>query len=55
LLSIAQMPAGVPVACVGIGKSGAKNAALLAAQILGIKHEEVKNAYRKYKVELAEK
>ena len=55
LLSIAQMPAGVPVACVGIGKSGAKNAALLAAQILGIKHEEVKKAYRKYKVELAEK
>ncbi len=55
LLSIAQMPAGVPVACVGIGTSGAKNAVLLAAQILGIKHEEVKEAYRKYKVELAEK
>jgi 5-(carboxyamino)imidazole ribonucleotide mutase len=55
LLSIAQMPAGVPVACVGIGKSGAKNAALLAAQILGIKHEEVKKACSKYKMELAEK
>jgi len=55
LLSIAQMPAGVPVACMGIGASGAKNAALLAAQILGIKHKEVKEAYRKYKVELAEK
>jgi len=55
LLSIAQMPAGVPVACVGIGISGAKNAALLTAQILGIKHEEVKEAYRKYRVELAEK
>ena len=55
LLSIAQMPAGVPVACVGIGTSGAKNAALLAAQILGIKHKEVKEAYRKYRVELAEK
>lgn len=55
LLSIAQMPAGVPVACVGIGASGSKNAALLAAQILGIKHEEVKKAYRKYKMELAEK
>ncbi len=55
LLSMVQMPAGVPVACVGIGTSGAKNAALLAAQILGIKHEEVKKAYRKYKVELAEK
>jgi len=55
LLSIAQMPAGVPVACVGIGTSGAKNAALLAAQILGIKHEEIKEAYQRYKAELAEK
>lgn len=52
LLSIVQMPGGVPVACVGIGKSGAKNAALLAAQILGIAHKEIKAAYRKYKVEL---
>jgi 5-(carboxyamino)imidazole ribonucleotide mutase len=48
------MPAGVPVACVGIGKSGARNAALLATQILGIKHEEIKKAYNKYKMELAE-
>ncbi len=54
LLSMAQMPAGVPVACVGIGKPGARNAALLAAQILGIKHEEIKKAYNKYKMELAE-
>ena len=54
LLSIAQMPAGVPVACVGIGTSGAKNAALLAAQILGIKHEEIKQAHEKYRRELAE-
>jgi len=53
LLSIAQMPGGVPVACVGIGASGAKNAALLAAQILGIEHKEIKEAYRKYKQELA--
>ena len=35
LLSIVQMPSGVPVACMGIGKSGAKNAAHLAARILG--------------------
>jgi len=55
LLSIAQMPAGVPVACVGIGTSGVKNAALLAAQILGMKHEAVRQAYRRYKAELAEK
>ena len=54
LYSIVQMPAGVPVACVGIGTSGAKNAALLAAQILGLKYEEIRDAYEKYKQELAE-
>jgi len=54
LLSMVQMPAGVPVACVGIGTSGAQNAALLAAQILGLKHEEIRKAYRKYKAKLAE-
>ena len=54
LLSIAQMPGGVPVACVGIGKSGAKNAALLAAQILGLKHDKIKQTYEKYRRELAE-
>src|SRR4030067_3271691 len=43
LYSIVQMPAGVPVACVGICTPGAKNAALLAAQMLGIKYEEIKN------------
>ncbi|MCD6391182.1 MAG: 5-(carboxyamino)imidazole ribonucleotide mutase [Dehalococcoidia bacterium] len=53
LLSISQMPGGVPVACMGIGKSGAKNAALLAAQILGNQHKEIREAYRKYKQELA--
>lgn len=36
LLSIAQMPSGVPVAAMGIGKSGAKNAALFACKILGV-------------------
>jgi len=54
LLSIVQMPGGVPVACVGIGASGAKNAALLAAQILGVKDDEIKKAYVRYKMELAE-
>ncbi len=54
LYSIVQMPAGVPVACVGIGASGAKNAALLAAQILSLKYEEIKDAYEKYKQKLAE-
>ena len=54
LLSIAQMPAGVPVACVGIGKSGAKNAALLAAQILGTEHKEIKKTYKEYRQKLKE-
>jgi 5-(carboxyamino)imidazole ribonucleotide mutase len=55
LYSIVQMPAGVPVACVGIGASGAKNAALLAAQILGLKYESIRDAYVKYKEQLAGK
>lgn len=41
LLSIAQMPGGVPVATVAIGKAGATNAGLLAAQILSIHDEEI--------------
>jgi len=42
LLSIAQMPSGVPVATMGIGKAGAKNAAYLAARILAVKYPELK-------------
>lgn len=53
LLSIVQMPGGVPVAAVGIGKGGATNAALLAAQILGMKYDDIKQAYKRYKKELA--
>jgi len=41
LLSIAQMPGGVPVATMGIGKAGAKNAAILAARILALKYPEI--------------
>lgn len=41
LLSIVQMPGGVPVATTAIGKAGAINAGLLAAGILGIKYEEI--------------
>ena len=52
LLSVVQMPAGVPVACVAIG--GAKNAALLAAAILGLKHEKIREAYEKYRRKLSE-
>lgn len=40
LLSIVQMPGGVPVATMAIGKAGAKNAGLLATQILGIENSE---------------
>ncbi len=54
LLSISQMPGGVPVACMGVGASGAKNAALLAAQILAVGNKEVREAYRKHKRRLAE-
>jgi 5-(carboxyamino)imidazole ribonucleotide mutase len=55
LYSIVQMPSGVPVACVGIGTSGAKNAALLAAQILGLKHEAIRDTYAKYKEQMTGK
>jgi 5-(carboxyamino)imidazole ribonucleotide mutase len=54
LLSIAQMPPGVPVACVGIGSAGAKNAAYLAAEILGLKHDKIREAYEEYRQRLAE-
>jgi 5-(carboxyamino)imidazole ribonucleotide mutase len=54
LLSIVQMPAGVPVGTLAIGHSGAVNAALLAAAILGVKHppiREVLQAYREAQTE----
>jgi 5-(carboxyamino)imidazole ribonucleotide mutase len=53
LLSISQMPGGVPVACVGIGAAGARNAALLATQILAADNKEIRAAYVKYKQGLA--
>lgn len=49
LYSIAQMPPGIPVACVAVGSWGARNAAFLAAQILGIKHERIRDAYDAYR------
>jgi len=52
LLSIVQMPAGIPVATVAVGKAGAKNAAYLAAEILGLKHDEIRKAYQEYRKEL---
>ncbi len=52
LCSIAQMPAGIPVACMAVGSAGAKNAAYLAAGILGLKHDRIRKAYEKYRSEL---
>jgi len=52
LYSIVQMPAGIPVACMAIGAAGAKNAAFMAAEILGLKHEEIRRAYDKYRSDL---
>ena len=49
LLSIVQMPAGVPVGTLAIGKAGAINAALLAAAILGSKHPEYRRAYAEFR------
>ena len=49
LLSIAQMPAGVPVGTLAIGRAGAVNAALLATAILGNKHPRFREALRQHR------
>jgi 5-(carboxyamino)imidazole ribonucleotide mutase len=49
LLSIAQMPGGIPVGTLAIGKAGAINAALLAAAILGVKHPGIREALRRFR------
>jgi 5-(carboxyamino)imidazole ribonucleotide mutase len=49
LLSIAQMPGGIPVGTLAVGKSGAINAALLAAAILGVKHPAIRESLRKFR------
>ncbi len=49
LLSIVQMPAGIPVGTLAIGKAGAINAALHAAAILGIKYPEIRRALGEYR------
>lgn len=55
LLSIVQMPAGVPVATVAIGRTGARNAGILAVQILAGKHGELKEKLIKFKQMLRDK
>jgi 5-(carboxyamino)imidazole ribonucleotide mutase len=53
LYAMAQMPPGVPVATVAIGSWGARNAALLAAEILALKHDDIRRAYDDYRRQLA--
>jgi 5-(carboxyamino)imidazole ribonucleotide mutase len=55
LLSMVQMPGGVPVGTLAIGKPGAINAALLAAAILGIKHPQHRRAYEEFRRKQTEK
>jgi phosphoribosylaminoimidazole carboxylase PurE protein len=55
LLSTVQMPPGVPVATVAIGKAGATNAGVLAAQILALANPELAKRLELYKARLAEK
>jgi 5-(carboxyamino)imidazole ribonucleotide mutase len=54
LLSIVQMPAGVPVATVAIGQAGARNAALLAASILGLKDSTISEALQAFRARQTE-
>jgi phosphoribosylaminoimidazole carboxylase PurE protein len=53
LLSTVQMPKGVPVAAMGLGKTGASNAAILAVQILALKNPRLRKKLEEYKGSLA--
>jgi phosphoribosylaminoimidazole carboxylase PurE protein len=55
LLATAQMPAGVPVATMALGSAGAKNAVILAVQILARRDSRLQNLLKAYKQELARK
>lgn len=55
LLSTVQMPPGIPVATVSIGKSGARNAGILAVQILALSDEVLETKLADFKVDMAEK
>lgn len=55
LLSTVQMPPGIPVATVAIGKGGAENASILAAQILALKYPDIANNLRSYRENLTKK
>ena len=53
LYSIVQMPAGVPVACMAVGGWGVRNAAYFAAEILGLRYNNIRESYEKYRSDLA--
>ena len=53
LLSTVQMPGGIPVATVSIGKAGAKNAALLAVSILALQNEKLREKLKQYRADMA--
>ena len=53
LLSTVQMPKGIPVATMGLGKSGAVNAAFLAVQVLGLKEPSLKEKLKEYREKMA--
>ena len=55
LLSIAQMPAGIPVGTLSIGRAGAVNAALLAAAMLGNKYADIRTALKVYRANQTER
>ena len=55
LYSIVQMPAGIPVATFAIGRAGAKNAALFAAQILSLENKKISNSLKKWRKNQCEK
>ncbi len=54
LLSTVQMPKGIPVACMSIGKSGAQNAAILACQILALQDDKLLKRMLKFKEKMAQ-
>ena len=55
LLATAQMPPGIPVACMAVGSWGARNAAFFAAEILGLKYDHIRQAYEEYRQQLRER
>jgi phosphoribosylaminoimidazole carboxylase PurE protein len=54
LLSTSQMPKGIPVACMGVGKSGASNAVILAIQIMALQDSSLKEKLDQYRLQMAE-